>query len=1273
MKLRFLLLIILAISCFLTTVSSTTSVLGAPTETVTNLATGIDSFSYWYSEYMKGVKIGFRNETRTSGFLNNLPVIITTSYCEISLNRLGSVMNVTTKTDYYETPDGKPLKLTQISTGAKTHDTTVEAVFNGNTIEVTTKSYGNESSSTLVTDGNILFPYAIDKTYQQNPRKSFNYKTLIPDMGIKIVTMNVDYIGTESTDLKNEQQEFNKYKVTNDALQSLVDYEWRDDNGIIFKATSSLMDSASFFTGEDEAKTINESNKVDVIAENIILTKKAIPNPRELTQILYIAKLKQGNLAGIFVIDNRQKIQKQTIDEIYLNVESYLPDFLAHSFPFTDPTFKPYLKDNNYIQPSYPIIATTAKKIVGTQKNAFLAAKALEKWVSENIKEKNYDVGMATASEIMETFKGDCTEHAILLASLCRAVGIPAQIVVGLVYMPIPGSDKGSFAYHMWTEVYVGEWIDLDASMANNTVVDATHLALLKSTLNNPDDSVNLSTTAMNVMGNLELDILNYSSRASGLYDISNQASMNVTNFDLSKYSSGTSSDNYVPFQNINLETLKGNTDRITKFNITGIPNTSPILESYEGYFTKGMAVYAKGDIDKSIDYFEKASSLINKDDAQKYYDLGVRLSGIMMFSLAKQQLTTAIDLNDSLWSSQAKSFLDKNYPRGTFNSNAEKYNMTGFSFANFASNYPAATLMYEKAIDASPGFERAIYNLANVYALQGDYVKALEYYNTASRIDPTNPLTYSSIANAYYQNGNIDASIANYEKAIKLGGGDSKFINENRFKSATLKAEKLLKKNQKDYSAYLLVGQAALDNESYEEARKAFIKVLSINDKIATGHTGLGKAYLKLGQPLKAENEFNKALRLNSGEKDAYWGLGIINKRRLNYPSAISYLNRAIALNPGNTQYHIDLGDTYIEMNNYNKAIATFSKIKNALGAYKLGETYYLSNQTGKATSYFQLAIQKNPYDARPYKDLGKIYLENNDLNQARKYIENAIALDTNYSDAYYILGLINEQESNTTEAANNFVTAYSISPTSIEAYKKAYQIFEEAGELNKFNLPRPKYVPARADKEYLIKLLYLVSLQMQTDMQFYDVVLNNCKNGLFLINTDLMSKQVLKMAVTMILNKSKTIYKQAYNTLKPPSPFYSMNNAFLGYLWGEADYWYKVLYTIDAGLPNNKQKALELSNNLNQMMGDLVNKKVGFYTSIQDLFTQSDPISFDEVSSSAGFELKAIKLLDEKIAALNARTLESIQSLESEPQGATNPAQPAPPPPEASVPPSQ
>ena len=97
-------------------------------------------------------------------------------------------------------------------------------------------------------------------------------------------------------------------------------------------------------------------------------------------------------------------------------------------------------------------------------------AKAVERWVRQNMQAVEFSQAMATADNVAKTLSGDCTEYAMLSAAMCRSVGVPSRTVLGLVYAPGPGG-KPFLAYHMWFEIYAdGQWLPLDATLGQGGI-----------------------------------------------------------------------------------------------------------------------------------------------------------------------------------------------------------------------------------------------------------------------------------------------------------------------------------------------------------------------------------------------------------------------------------------------------------------------------------------------------------------------------------------------------------------------------------------------------------------------------------------------------------------------------------------------------------------------------------------------------------------------------------------------------------------------------------
>lgn len=119
------------------------------------------------------------------------------------------------------------------------------------------------------------------------------------------------------------------------------------------------------------------------------------------------------------------------------------------------------LAEDDFIKPEDPQIAAMAREIVGTETSALAASRSICRWVSENVV-PSMIAETLTGPEVLAKRTGKCTECTTLFASLARAAGIPTRVALGQRRFASESGD--SWGGHMWNEVFVGEWIPVDAS-----------------------------------------------------------------------------------------------------------------------------------------------------------------------------------------------------------------------------------------------------------------------------------------------------------------------------------------------------------------------------------------------------------------------------------------------------------------------------------------------------------------------------------------------------------------------------------------------------------------------------------------------------------------------------------------------------------------------------------------------------------------------------------------------------------------------------------------
>jgi transglutaminase-like putative cysteine protease len=138
-----------------------------------------------------------------------------------------------------------------------------------------------------------------------------------------------------------------------------------------------------------------------------------------------------------------------------------------------------YRRPNAMITSEDPAVIQFARKAIAGAVDPWEKASRIVHWVAQNIQDKNFGTTFAPASEVARDLSGDCTEHGVLTAAMCRAVGIPTRVVVGLVYV----EQLGGFGFHLWNEVYVNRrWVAVDPTF-DQTSVDAVHIKLSESSL----------------------------------------------------------------------------------------------------------------------------------------------------------------------------------------------------------------------------------------------------------------------------------------------------------------------------------------------------------------------------------------------------------------------------------------------------------------------------------------------------------------------------------------------------------------------------------------------------------------------------------------------------------------------------------------------------------------------------------------------------------------------------------------------------------------------
>lgn len=246
---------------------------------------------------------------------------------------------------------------------------------------------------------------------------------------------------------------------------NLVSYAWVDEEGRIKKR---FIPSVKLFverTSEEIAKNIPDptaaAEETGPSARYPYLTlslDKAIERPLELVLCGFQVRTTEpldvaSQLEGI----PEQFVLRQEKDAFRLAVGRGRTEGVSAPPPDSGDR-----EPGPIIQSDHPAVQQLA--LSAAQVDARGTVKELARLTREKLRVLEMQGEFLTASEALEQGRGDSTEHAVLLAALCRVQGIPSRVIAGLVYED--GELGPQMRYQMWTLVYLeGNWVHVDSML----------------------------------------------------------------------------------------------------------------------------------------------------------------------------------------------------------------------------------------------------------------------------------------------------------------------------------------------------------------------------------------------------------------------------------------------------------------------------------------------------------------------------------------------------------------------------------------------------------------------------------------------------------------------------------------------------------------------------------------------------------------------------------------------------------------------------------------
>jgi len=292
---------------------------------------------------------------------------------------------------------------------------------------------------------------------------------------------NVDLTckGKETLTIQGTDYECSIYSME---FMGMISTAWIDSRGQIIQEKGLMGMMLKKTSKELAIQGLSGKDLNDLIEWVSIKSNVIIEDPTNLDQIIFQVT---GKFDTNILNGNRQSVSYN--NKITVKRENIpLP-------PFKIEHMQKYLKPTVFIPSEHPSIKKQLFKIIQHTDPKLVKIKKLMIWMNQNI-QKRPVLSVPNAVETLKHKRGDCNEHAVLMASFLRAAGIPSQIAAGLVYL------NGRFYYHAWNLVYLNKWVTLDSVM-EQFPADVTHIRLVKG---EPDAQMSL----LGIISNIDIKII---------------------------------------------------------------------------------------------------------------------------------------------------------------------------------------------------------------------------------------------------------------------------------------------------------------------------------------------------------------------------------------------------------------------------------------------------------------------------------------------------------------------------------------------------------------------------------------------------------------------------------------------------------------------------------------------------------------------------------------------------------------------------------------------
>jgi hypothetical protein len=449
---------------------------------------------YWFAIRLADQPAGYQRLSTSTG---EDGAIRTTDESLIVINRLGSRVEVRTKTETRETPAGGVLSVREESSSSQ-QTVVTEALCEADAISIVTTSGDNSYRRSVPNREPIYGPAhlaRISVAGLAKPGDVVTCRMFLPSLGVHTF---------HRTLLKLETRDGQRLYHVKSALEGFPGdaAELLRADGTVMEVMRELPFGAMVASVTDREAALRSAIggelPAEAYADTLARSNVRLPDPHTVERILVRITHRRPDYGWPVLQGPNQRVIEKTKDIVVLefkaggasqNRDAEIPDAPPGS--------------NQILQADDAEVVRLTREIVGGERDPEKIILRLQDWVAFNMQ---FDTGVAVtpASEVVRNRRGTCVAYSVLLASMARAAGLPARVAMGCVYV------SGAWGGHAWVDVRIGgTWRAIDAAVYQPGYADAARFQF--DSYDFDDGGVAASFAGLQLYGNIDVTVLEYS------------------------------------------------------------------------------------------------------------------------------------------------------------------------------------------------------------------------------------------------------------------------------------------------------------------------------------------------------------------------------------------------------------------------------------------------------------------------------------------------------------------------------------------------------------------------------------------------------------------------------------------------------------------------------------------------------------------------------------------------------------------------------------------